>query len=153
VIEFHLDARSGVPTYLQLVQQVRQAVRLGILRRRQDDTPPARGRPLRAEQRRWRYSALRLVGPRAPCSRRSASSRRSTSSTARSRSGRRSSSAGTEPGLGGRTALDRIEQLGDGNCLLQNEAGYLHAVYHPANRFWLLQGIETALFGGTAVAL
>jgi GntR family transcriptional regulator len=32
LIEFHLDARSGVPTYLQLVQQVRQAVRLGILR-------------------------------------------------------------------------------------------------------------------------
>lgn len=32
MIEFHLDARSGVPTYLQLVQQVKQAVRLGILR-------------------------------------------------------------------------------------------------------------------------
>src|SRR5580700_5977420 len=32
MIEFHLDARSGVPAYLQLVQQVRQAVRLGILR-------------------------------------------------------------------------------------------------------------------------
>jgi GntR family transcriptional regulator len=31
VIEFRLDSRSGVPTYLQLVQQVRQAVRLGIL--------------------------------------------------------------------------------------------------------------------------
>src|SRR6202795_4259587 len=31
MIEFHLDVRSGVPTYLQLVQQVRQAVRLGIL--------------------------------------------------------------------------------------------------------------------------
>jgi len=31
MIEFHLDGRSGVPTYLQLVQQVRQAVRLGIL--------------------------------------------------------------------------------------------------------------------------
>jgi GntR family transcriptional regulator len=31
VIEFHLDSRSGVPTYLQLVQQVKQAVRLGIL--------------------------------------------------------------------------------------------------------------------------
>jgi GntR family transcriptional regulator len=31
VIEFHLDARSGVPTYLQLVQQVKQALRLGIL--------------------------------------------------------------------------------------------------------------------------
>jgi GntR family transcriptional regulator len=32
MIDFHLDTRSGVPTYLQLVQQVRQAVRLGILR-------------------------------------------------------------------------------------------------------------------------
>src|ERR1700704_5569866 len=32
MIEFYLDARSGVPTYLQLVQQVRQAVQLGILR-------------------------------------------------------------------------------------------------------------------------
>jgi GntR family transcriptional regulator len=32
VIEFHLEARSGVPTYLQIVQQVRQSVRLGILR-------------------------------------------------------------------------------------------------------------------------
>ena len=31
MIQFHLEARSGVPTYLQLVQQVRQAVRLGIL--------------------------------------------------------------------------------------------------------------------------
>src|SRR5438876_1064973 len=31
MIDFHLDTRSGVPTYLQLVQQVRQAVRLGIL--------------------------------------------------------------------------------------------------------------------------
>jgi GntR family transcriptional regulator len=31
MIEFHLDTRSGVPTYLQLVHQVRQAVQLGIL--------------------------------------------------------------------------------------------------------------------------
>ncbi len=31
MIEFHLDSRSGVPTYLQLVQQVQQALRLGIL--------------------------------------------------------------------------------------------------------------------------
>jgi GntR family transcriptional regulator len=31
VIQFHLEAHSGVPTYLQIVQQVRQAVRLGIL--------------------------------------------------------------------------------------------------------------------------
>jgi GntR family transcriptional regulator len=32
VIEFHLDSHSGVPAYLQLVQQVRQAIRLGMLR-------------------------------------------------------------------------------------------------------------------------
>lgn len=31
MIQFRLDPHSGVPTYLQLVQQVRQAVRLGIL--------------------------------------------------------------------------------------------------------------------------
>ena len=31
MIEFRLDPRSGVPTYLQLVQQVKQALRLGIL--------------------------------------------------------------------------------------------------------------------------
>ena len=31
VIEFHLDARSGVSPYLQIVQQVRQALRLGLL--------------------------------------------------------------------------------------------------------------------------
>ena len=31
-IEFHLDSRSGVSPYLQIVQQVRQALRLGLLR-------------------------------------------------------------------------------------------------------------------------
>jgi GntR family transcriptional regulator len=31
MIEFHLDERSGVPPYLQIVQQVRQALRLGRL--------------------------------------------------------------------------------------------------------------------------
>jgi DNA-binding transcriptional regulator YhcF (GntR family) len=31
-IEFRLDPASGVPTYLQLVQQVEQALRLGYLR-------------------------------------------------------------------------------------------------------------------------
>ncbi len=31
MIEFQLDAASGVATYLQLVQQVRQALQLGIL--------------------------------------------------------------------------------------------------------------------------
>jgi GntR family transcriptional regulator len=32
VIEFRLDSRSGVAPYLQLVQQVRRALRLGLLR-------------------------------------------------------------------------------------------------------------------------
>jgi GntR family transcriptional regulator len=31
VIEFHLDSRSGVSPYQQLVQQVRRALRLGLL--------------------------------------------------------------------------------------------------------------------------
>ena len=31
MIEFHLRDKSGVPTYLQIVQQARQAIRLGIL--------------------------------------------------------------------------------------------------------------------------
>jgi GntR family transcriptional regulator len=32
VIEFYLDARSGVAPYRQLIHQVRQALRLGLLR-------------------------------------------------------------------------------------------------------------------------
>ena len=32
MIEFRLDTRSGVAPYLQLVQQVRQSLRLGLLR-------------------------------------------------------------------------------------------------------------------------
>ena len=31
MIEFHLDGRSGVAPYMQLVHQVRQAMRLGVL--------------------------------------------------------------------------------------------------------------------------
>ncbi|GIH18477.1 GntR family transcriptional regulator [Rugosimonospora africana] len=31
MIEFHLDSRSGVAPYMQLIQQVRQAMRLGLL--------------------------------------------------------------------------------------------------------------------------
>jgi GntR family transcriptional regulator len=31
VIEFHLDARSGVAPYMQLIHQVKQAMRLGVL--------------------------------------------------------------------------------------------------------------------------
>lgn len=32
MIEFHLDARSGVAAYQQIVQQVRHALRLGLLK-------------------------------------------------------------------------------------------------------------------------
>jgi GntR family transcriptional regulator len=32
MIEFHLDSRSGVAPYQQLIQQVRHALRLGVLR-------------------------------------------------------------------------------------------------------------------------
>src|SRR5580700_10451098 len=32
VIDFHLDSRSGASPYLQVVHQVRQALRLGLLR-------------------------------------------------------------------------------------------------------------------------
>jgi len=31
LIEFHLDGRSGVAPYMQLIQQVRRALRLGLL--------------------------------------------------------------------------------------------------------------------------
>jgi GntR family transcriptional regulator len=41
VIEFQLDAGSGVATYLQLAQQVRHALRLGLLRPG-DQLPTAR---------------------------------------------------------------------------------------------------------------
>jgi hypothetical protein len=39
-------------------------------------------------------------------------------------------------------------------CIVARPPGaYMHAVYQPASRFWELQGIETAFFGGIAVAL
>jgi hypothetical protein len=38
-------------------------------------------------------------------------------------------------------------------CLAKQGLAYTHAVYQPASRFWLFQGIETALFGGLALGL
>jgi ABC-type transport system involved in multi-copper enzyme maturation permease subunit len=38
-------------------------------------------------------------------------------------------------------------------CLAPHGTLYGHAVYQPAGRFWLFQGIETALFGGAALLL
>ncbi|HYL71747.1 MAG TPA: GntR family transcriptional regulator [Candidatus Dormibacteraeota bacterium] len=41
MIDFHLNAASGVSTYMQLVQQVRHALRIGVLRPG-DQLPTAR---------------------------------------------------------------------------------------------------------------
>jgi ABC-type transport system involved in multi-copper enzyme maturation permease subunit len=48
---------------------------------------------------------------------------------------------------------------GSGQCVAPGKPGpgsgvaYMHAVYHPASHFWPLQLIETAIFGGAALAL
>jgi GntR family transcriptional regulator len=41
MIQFHLDTRSGLSPYQQLVRQVRQALRLGLLAR-VTSCPPSR---------------------------------------------------------------------------------------------------------------
>lgn len=41
----------------------------------------------------------------------------------------------------------------DPACMARHGAGYNHAVWQPASRFWEFQGIETALFGGIALLL
>lgn len=41
MIVFHLNTRSGVPVYLQIVQQVQQALRMGILQEG-DRLPPVK---------------------------------------------------------------------------------------------------------------
>lgn len=52
-------------------------------------------------------------------------------------------------------ACERVAKKGiqivDPSCLPADL--YNHAVYQPASRFWLFQGIETAMFGGVAVVL
>src|SRR5581483_11208134 len=44
-------------------------------------------------------------------------------------------------------------RLLDPGCLSHKAGFSMHAVYHPASRFWALQGIETAIFGAVAVGL
>jgi hypothetical protein len=39
------------------------------------------------------------------------------------------------------------------DCITRHGGLYDHVVYQPASRFWLFQGIETALFAGVGVAL
>ena len=50
-------------------------------------------------------------------------------------------------------AVKANSRLIDPSCLARHGAGYNHTVYQPASRFWLFQGIETAIFAGLAVAL
>ena len=50
------------------------------------------------------------------------------------------------PGEDGVRAIDKA-------CFLENAPDYMHAIYQPASRFWLFQGIETSLFGGAAILL
>ncbi|HZS30255.1 MAG TPA: hypothetical protein VFA37_03250 [Gaiellaceae bacterium] len=38
-------------------------------------------------------------------------------------------------------------------CMARHGAGFTHAVYQPASRFWEFQGIEFALFAGVALLL
>jgi len=42
---------------------------------------------------------------------------------------------------------------GAGDCLARHGAAFMQVVYQPAGRFWLLQGIETTLFGAAGLAL
>jgi hypothetical protein len=55
--------------------------------------------------------------------------------------------------LGACGPLKRIAPPPDISGCLGRHGVYRHAVYQPANRFWELQGIETAIFGGVAVVL
>ena len=42
----------------------------------------------------------------------------------------------------------------DAACLAEHDVvAYTHAVYHPASRFWLFQGIEAGIFAAATVAL
>ena len=86
MIEFHLDGRSPVTTYKQLVQQVRQALRVGLL----------------------------------------------------------------EPG----DQLPRVREVAESLAINPNTVLKAYReLFHPAERFWLFQGIETALFVALAVLL
>jgi hypothetical protein len=58
----------------------------------------------------------------------------------------------TQPGLNAiqscsGAATGGVKRM-DPSCLVARGGGYMHAVFQPASRFWLFQGIETALFGG-----
>jgi hypothetical protein len=51
------------------------------------------------------------------------------------------------------TAVSHTTSRMNGACFARHGAGFIHDVFLPASRFWTLQGIETGLFAGAAVAL
>ena len=74
MIDFHLDSRSGVSPYLQLVQQVRHALRLGLLR--EGDQLPTVKEVVGAARDQPEHRAEGLPGARARRSGRRAARRR-----------------------------------------------------------------------------
>ena len=50
-------------------------------------------------------------------------------------------------------SIGGTKRLIDPQCLARHGGGFTHAIYEPASRFWAFQGIETALFAGTAIVL
>jgi hypothetical protein len=55
--------------------------------------------------------------------------------------------------LGRHAPLSTFCARGARSCFVKPHATFIHGVYEPASRFWLMQGVETALFGGVALAL
>ena len=85
-------------------------------------------------------------------------SRPTASASATARAGRsRTARSSSSPGLGQVIPVHLSPQgvcfKGVANCIGNHGSGFTHAVYEPASRFWLFQGIETALFAGVALAL
>jgi len=56
------------------------------------------------------------------------------------------------PSIAEACGSDLAAKFGDASCLAQHGV-FNHAIYHPASRFWLFQGIEAAIFLGLALAL
>ncbi len=52
-----------------------------------------------------------------------------------------------------RKAAGSLKGTLDQHCLARHGAGFNHAIYQPASRFWEFQGIETTLFAGIALLL
>ena len=59
MIELRIDARSGLPAYLQIVQQVKHALRLGLLQRAQ---PPGQQQAINPNTVMKAYRELEMEG-------------------------------------------------------------------------------------------